>query len=177
MVAVLVVCLPFIVYGTFGEIFILPRLIAETMPVVSANAHNVWWLVTRGKPDFVYDAEPLFDPLTYRQVAAALSLLVMAYGFWRTDVHGRNGALSAMAAFLAFGWFMVTTRAHENHAFFALPLLVMATPTSRFYWWMFWLLSLTLFLNMAYHDFGLEAWRLARFTFEEWRTLQLSTPA
>ena len=41
-ITVLLVCLPFIVYGTFGEIFILPRLIAETMPVVSANAHNVW---------------------------------------------------------------------------------------------------------------------------------------
>ena len=111
--------------------------------------------------------------MTYRQAAAALSLLVMAYGLWRTDPRGRDGALSAMAAYLAFGWFMVTTRAHENHASFALPLLVMATPTSRFAWWMFWLLSLTLFLNMAYHDFGLEAWRLARFTLEEWQTLQL----
>ena len=172
LIAVLIVCIPFIVYGTFREIFILPKLIAETMPVVSANAHNVWWLVTRGKPDFIYDAEPLFDPVTYRQAAVALSLLVMAYGLWRADVHGRGGALPAMAAYLAFGWFMVTTRAHENHAFFALPLLVMATPTSRFYWWMFWLLSLTLFLNMAYHDFGLEAWRLARFSFEDWQTLQ-----
>ena len=172
-ITVLLVCLPFIVYGTFGEIFILPRLIAETMPVVSANAHNVWWLVTWGKPDFVFDAEPLLDPVTYRQVAVVLSLLVMGYGLWRTDPFARNGELSAMAAFLAFGWFMVTTRAHENHAFFALPLLVMATPTSRFYWAMFWMVSLSLFLNMAYHDFGLEAWRLARFSVEDWRTLQL----
>ena len=172
-VAVLVVCLPFIVYGTFSELFILPRLIAETMPVVSANAHNVWWIVTGAKPDFVYDADALFGTVTYRHVALALSLLVMGYGLWRTDPRARNGELSAMAAYLAFGWFMVTTRAHENHAFFALPLLVMATPISRFYWTMFWLISLTLFLNMAYHDFGLEAWRLARFTSEEWRTLQL----
>lgn len=172
-VAVLVVCLPFVVYGTFSELFILPRLIAETMPVVSANAHNVWWLVTWGKPDFVFDAEPLLGPVTYRQAAAVLSLLVMGYGLWRTDVRGRNGELSAMAAYLAFGWFMVTTRAHENHTFFVLPLLVMATPGSPFNWTMFCMLSLTLFLNMAYHDFGLEAWRLARFSAEEWRTLQL----
>ena len=172
-VAVLVVCLPFIVYGTFREIFILPTLIAETMPVISANAHNIWWLVTAARPEFVFDTEPLIGPVTYRQAAAALSLLVLAYGFWRTDVRGRDGALSAMAAYLAFGWFMVTSRAHENHAAFALPLLVMATPSSRFAWWMFWPLSLTLFLNMAYHDFGMEAWRLARFTLEEWQTLQL----
>jgi hypothetical protein len=173
MIAVLVVCLPFIVYGTFGELFTLPRLIAETMPVVSANAHNVWWIVTRARPDFVYDADVLFGPVTYRQAALGLSLLVMGYGIWRTDPRARNGELSAMAAFLAFGWFMVTTRAHENHAYFALPLLVMATPASRFYRAMFCLLSLTLFLNMAYHDFGLEAWRLARFSAEDWRTLQL----
>jgi len=177
LVAVLIVCIPFIVYGTFFEIFKLPGLIAETMPVVSANAHNIWWLITRGKPDFVFDAEPLLDPVTYRQVAAVLSLVVIGYGLWRTDPFARNGELSAMAAFMAFGWFMVTTRAHENHAFFALPLLVMATPTSRFYWMMFWLLSLTLFLNMAYHDFGLEAWRLARFSAQDWLTLQLFNAA
>ena len=172
-VAVTIVCIPFIFYGTVSEIFILPRLIAETMPVVTANAHNVWWLVTRAKPDFVFDTEPLLDPVTYRQAAGLLSLLVVGYGIWRTDPWARNGELSATAAFLAFGWFMVTTRAHENHAFFALPLLVMALPTSRFYWWMFCLISLTLFLNMAYHDFGLEAWRLARYSAEDWRTLQL----
>jgi hypothetical protein len=169
----LVVCVPFIVYGTFGELFILPRLIAETMPVVTANAHNVWWIVTGGKPDFVYDAEPLFGPATYRQGAAALTCLVFGYGLWRTDPRARNGGLSAMAAYLAFGWFMVTTRAHENHAFFALPLLVMATPTSRFYRVMFGLLSLTIFVNMALHDFGIESARLAVLPAEDWLRLQL----
>lgn len=171
--AALAVCLPFIVYGTFSELFILPRLIAETMPVVTANAHNIWWIVTNGKPDFVMDAAPLLGDFTYRQVAAALSLLVIGYGLWRTDPHGRDGELSMMAAYLAFGWFMVTTRAHENHAFFALPLLVMATPRSRFAWAAFGVLSLTLFLNMALHDFGLEAWRLSLLPPETWLRLQL----
>lgn len=172
--AVLVVCLPYLVYGTFLELFILPGLIAETMPVVSANAHNVWWIITNGKPDFVQDADVLRDPLTYRQVAGALSLLVMAYGLWRTNVHGRDGELSAMAAYLAFGWFMVTTRAHENHAFFALPLLVMATPRSTFHWLAFGLLSLTLLLNMTFHDFGLAEFRASLFLPEVWLRLQLA---
>jgi hypothetical protein len=78
-----------------------------------------------------------------------------------------------MAAYLAFGWFIVTTRAHENHAFFALPLLVMATPTSRFHRAMFGLLSLTIFMNMALHDFGLESARLAWLPAEVWLRLQL----
>lgn len=176
-ITALVVCLPFIVYGTFSELFILPRLIAETMPVVSANAHNLWWIVTTANPDFVMDTDPLVDPVTYRQAAIGLSLLVMAYGLWRTDPRSRNGELSAMAAYLAFGWFMVTTRAHENHAFFALPLLVMATPAARFYWAMFGLLSLTLFLNMSFHDFGLEALRLSWLPPEAWLRLQLANAA
>jgi Gpi18-like mannosyltransferase len=172
-VAALVVCLPFLVYGTFGELFILPRLIAETMPVVTANAHNVWWIVTGGKPDFVYDAEPLFGSVTYRQAAAVLTFLVFVYALWRTDPRARNGGLSAMAAYLAFSWFVVTTRAHENHAFFALPLLVMVTPSSRFHRVMFGLLSVTIFMNMALHDFGLESARLAWLPAEVWLRLQL----
>ncbi|MGE3267912.1 MAG: glycosyltransferase 87 family protein [Chloroflexota bacterium] len=176
-VAALAVCLPYIVYGTFGELFTLPRLIAETMPVASANAHNVWWLVTNGKPDFVLDADPLIGPVTYRQAAAVLSLLVMAFTFWCTNPRARNGELSGMAAYLAFGWFLVTTRAHENHAFFALPLLVMATPRSGFMWGMFGLLSLTLFLNMAFHDFGLEGLRASLFAPETWLRLQLANAA
>ena len=162
-VAALVVCIPFVVEGTFRDLLKLPELIAVTMPVASANAHNVWWLVTNGKPDFVLDAEPLLGPLTYRQVALVLALLVMGYGLWRIDPRGRDGHLSAMAAYLAFGWFLVTTRAHENHAFFALPLLVMATPGSRFHWVMFWALSTTLFLNMTFHDYGLEELRASMF--------------
>ena len=173
-VAALVACLPYIVYGTFSELFILPRLIAETMPVVTANAHNIWWLITNGKPDFVPDADLFLGPLSYRQLAAVLSLLVIGYGLWRTNPWGRDGELSAMAAYLAFGWFMVTTRAHENHDFFALPLLIMATPRHRFLWLVYGVISLTLFLNMTMHDFGLEALRLSWFEASTWLRLQLA---
>jgi hypothetical protein len=173
----LATCVPFIVYGTFAEIFVLPKLIAETMPVVTANAHNVWWLITRANPTFVFDTEPLLGPLTYRQGATLLTLLVMAYGLWRTNPRGRDGELSMMAAYLAFAWFMVTTRAHENHYIFALPLLVMATPRSRFAWAVFGLLSLTLFLNMALHDFGLQDLRASLLPPEVWTRIQLANAA
>lgn len=176
-VVALLTCLPFLVYGTYWDLLKLPELIAVTMPVASANAHNVWWLVTWGKPDFVLDADPLLGPLTYRHVALALTLLVMAYGLWCTNSRGRNGHLSAMAAYLAFGWFLVTTRAHENHAFFALPLLVMAAPRSRFHWLMFAAVSTTLFLNMTIHDFGLEGLRASLAGPEFWLWVQLVNAA
>jgi hypothetical protein len=169
----LTTCLPFLLAGTFGQLLTLPRLIAETMPVATANAHNLWWLVTDARPEFVPDAEPVLGSFTYRQVALALTLLLLAYGLWRTDPRARNGGLSAVAAYLAFGWFMLTTRAHENHAFFVLPLLIMAAPGRRFLALAFVLISATLFFNMTMHDFSLAPLRGSLAGPETWHRLQL----
>lgn len=172
-IVVLLVCLPYLVYGTVGELLTLPTLIAETMPVASANAHNIWWIVTDAKPDFVLDAEPLLGPVTYRQAASGLAVLIMGYGIWRTNPWATRGGLAMLAAYLAFGWFMVTTRAHENHAFMVLPLLAMALPRSRFLVFAFAILSLTLFVNMTLHDFGLEPRWIEALGRENWVRLQL----
>jgi hypothetical protein len=45
-----------------------------------------------------------------------------------------------------------TTQAHENHLFFALPLLALALPERRSLGVVLGVLSLTLLLNMALHD-------------------------
>ena len=171
--AALAVCLPYVVSGTFRELLTLPRLIAETMPVATANAHNVWWLVTAARQDFVPDAAPLLGPLTYRQLAVLLTVLVFGYGLWRTDPRTGNGHLFAMGAYVAFGWFLVTTRAHENHFYFVLPLLVMAAPGSRFLAVAFAVLSATLLCNMTFHDFTLGPVREAVVGAEVWTRLQL----
>ncbi|MDP8924196.1 MAG: hypothetical protein M3O34_15135 [Chloroflexota bacterium] len=173
-VAALVVCLPYLVYGTFDELLRLPKLIADTMPVASANAHNIWWIATNAKPDFVPDAAPFVESITYRQAALGLALLIMGYGIWRTNPWASRGGLAVLAAYLAFGWFMVTTRAHENHAFMVLPLLAMALPRSRFLGLAFAVITLTLFLNMTLHDFGLEPRWIAAFGQENWVRLQLA---
>ncbi len=171
--AALVICLPYLVAGTFGELLSLPRLIAETMPVATANAHNVWWLVTDGRPDFVPDAELLIGPLSYRHLALILTAVVFGYGLWRTDPRRGDGHLFEMAAYLAFGWFLVTTRAHENHYYFVLPLLVMAAPGSHFLRVAFVVLSATLLVNMTFHDFSLGPTREALGDSELWARLTL----
>ena len=175
--AVIVVCLPYFVYGTFGELLTLPKLIAETMPVASANAHNIWWLATGGSQDFAPDTEAFLGPITYRQAALGLALLVMAYAIWRTDPWATRGGLATIAAYLAFGWFLVTTRAHENHSFMVLPLLAMALPRSGFLVATFALISLTLFANMVLHDFGLASLWISILGFETWTRLQLANAA
>ena len=47
---------------------------------------------------------------------------------------------------------MFTTQAHENHLFFALPLVALAWPERRGLLVVFGVLSLTLLLNMFLHD-------------------------
>jgi hypothetical protein len=123
------------------------------MPFVSADAHNLWWLLLAPRgldPLFVRDATPLVGPLTYRLVAGALVaaiLLLTAWVYWT-----RRASLAESAALGVLGWFTFTTQAHENHLFFALPLLALAWPTRRWLLAPFGVISVTLLLNMLLHD-------------------------
>ncbi|HEV7664118.1 MAG TPA: hypothetical protein VGQ62_11330, partial [Chloroflexota bacterium] len=123
----LVLCLPFIVSGHVAELLSLPGVISSVMPVVSADAHNFWWLVTASRGEdalFVQDSTRLLGPLTYRLAAAALVGVMLLLTYWLYWT--RRASLAEAAALGVLGWFTFTTQAHENHLFFALPLLSLA---------------------------------------------------
>ena len=148
-----VVCLPFIVSGRVGELLSLPGVVSSVMPVVSADAHNVWWLLLapRGEdPIFLYDSLRVLGPLSYRTVAAVLvaaTVLLTCWLYWT-----RRASLAEAAALSVLGWFTFTTQAHENHLFFALPLLALAWPTRPALLIPFAVVSLSLLVNMVSHD-------------------------
>lgn len=149
----LVITLPFVVSGRVSELLSLPGTVSSVMPVVSADAHNLWWLVVqfRGQdPLFVQDSSRALGPLTYRMLAGALvgAVFVLTYWLYWT----RRASLAEAAALGVLGWFTFTTQAHENHLFFALPLLSLAWPTRRALLVPFGVISVTLFLNMLLHD-------------------------
>lgn len=149
----LTVVLPFLVTGHLRELLSLPGTIAGIMPVVSADAHNLWWLVLEPRGDdplFIQDGAPFLGPLTYRMVAASLvggMLLLTSWLYWT-----RRASLAEAAALGVLGWFAFTTQVHENHLFFALPLLSLAWPSRRGLLVPFAVMSLTLLLNMFLHD-------------------------
>jgi hypothetical protein len=64
----------------------------------------------------------------------------------------RRVGMAEAAALGVLGWFVCTTQAHENHLFFALPLLALAWPERRSLLVVFAVLSVTVLLNMALHD-------------------------
>lgn len=148
-----VLLLPFLVTGRLGEFLSLPGVISTVMPVVSANAHNVWslWFLPQGQdPIFLRDTDPFVAGLSFRTVAGVFVLLQFAFTYWLYWT--RRAGLAEAAALGALGWFVFTTQAHENHLFFALPLLSLAWPRRPGLLVPFGVLSLTVLLNMALHD-------------------------
>jgi Gpi18-like mannosyltransferase len=149
----LLIILPFVLTGHLGELVSLPGTVSSVMPVVSADAHNLWWLILepRGQdPLFVLDSARAVGPLTYRTVAAALVGAVLLVSYWLYWT--RRASLAEAAALDVLGWFTFTTQAHENHLFFALPLLSLAWPARRSLLVPFGIVSVTLLLNMVLHD-------------------------
>jgi hypothetical protein len=148
-----IVMAPFVVTGTLGELLTLPGTIASVMPVVSADAHNLWWLVAAARgldPLYTPDVARLVGPLTFRIAAALLVVAQFAFTYWLFWT--RRVGLAEAAALGALGWFVCTTQAHENHLFFALPLLALAWPGRRSLLIVYALLSVTVLCNMALHD-------------------------
>jgi hypothetical protein len=149
----LLVVLPFIVTGHVRDLIGLPGTISSVMPVVSADAHNLWWLVLAPHSEdalTLLDSQRVLGPLTFRGLAGLLVVAALAASYWLYWT--RRAGLAEAAALGALGWFVFTTQAHENHLFFALPLLALAWPERRTLLTVFGVLSLTLLLNMFLHD-------------------------
>jgi hypothetical protein len=145
-----VVLLPFVLAGRIGDLVGVPSTVASLQPSVTADAHNVWWLILGlgGVVDrqSVLDSTPVAGPVTYRLLAAvlvAINFLFTSWLFWT-----RRADLAEAAALSVLGWFLVTTQAHENHLFVALPLLALAWPRRPRLLIAFVLLSLTMLTNM-----------------------------
>jgi hypothetical protein len=113
----------------------------------------MWWLLLepRGLDTITTpDSARLLGPLTYRLAAAGLVLGQLALTCWLFWT--RRASLAEAAALGVLGWFLFTTQAHENHLFFALPLLALAWPARLSLLVPYGVLSLTLLSNMLLHD-------------------------
>jgi hypothetical protein len=152
---VLLLVMPFLVAGRLGQLLTLPRQIASVMPVASANAHNLWWIVTRATEPFVLDSAPLAAGLSFRQAGLVLVLAALSFSLWLAWRARDGWELAGVAAFFAHAWFCLTVGAHENHPFMVFPLLCLI-------WWRDHFLAAVLAVlvgsfsfNVLAHDFGL----------------------
>jgi Gpi18-like mannosyltransferase len=144
-----VLILPFVVSQRLAELLTLPAAIASYMPFVSANAHNLWWLIANGQP--IIHREAWIGPITYQQVALALVFAFTLAVIFQLRQAGK-GRIFMLAAYQTFAWYCLSTQLHENHSFMVLPLLALALPFDRWAWAPLVTVSTTLLLNMTLHD-------------------------
>jgi len=95
-------------------------------PILSANAHNLWWLVFHD--DYaIADTAGIYPgaPLSLRAFSILLFgifYLVTLLKAWRTPLE----QFFMFGAFIAFAFFMLPTEIHENYGYALLPLLAVA---------------------------------------------------
>ncbi|MDO8690711.1 MAG: hypothetical protein Q7R39_11995 [Dehalococcoidia bacterium] len=163
---------PFLLNHTFRQLMTLPDALYGAMPVLSANAHNIWWLYSPG-PALVPD-----DGRAWLVSQRTFSLLLLAvfyvFALWRLRARGGAIALPAITAFVGFSFFMLPTRVHENHGYMVLPLLAVAMAGDSRLRWVFGALSLTFLANLALHDPPLTARLWAASALPYWQPLQVA---
>ncbi|MFN0073981.1 MAG: hypothetical protein ACKVVP_21080 [Chloroflexota bacterium] len=121
--------------------------------VISADAHNLWWIPTLVNGDWVEDSAFVLGPLTYRMLATGLALGWLGFCLWSYR-YRQHEQLFLVAAAVSFGFFMLMVRAHENHGYLALPLLAgaLAVCPSRPLARVLVLASIALLMNLMLRD-------------------------
>jgi dolichyl-phosphate-mannose-protein mannosyltransferase len=147
--------MPFILANRLSHLMRLWEYMSTNSPanhVISANAHNLWWLPTLGAERWIDDAELLVGGISYRWVGICLVGLVLLTTLVRLVRPGSRPDPLLLAATLGAGWFFFTPRAHEYHAFFVLPFLAALWPAAPRLLWLYLLCSVSLLLNLLLHD-------------------------
>jgi dolichyl-phosphate-mannose-protein mannosyltransferase len=147
-----VIWAPFIFSGTLQEALWALRQTVGLFPVLSANAHNFWYLLSLGN-SWVSDATPLIGPLTARMLglgAFGTVYIFLLYALLKTPFSEKS--VTSTAAYIAFAFFMLSTEMHENYLFPAVSLLAFTFWQSKHLKTILIILTLTAFANMALHD-------------------------
>lgn len=155
----LIVTSPFVLQGTFGELIQLPTHMVTIHKFASANANNLWWAVTEG--GYRVDTEPWLWGVSYAIWGYFFAALLGMVGVVAVLRVRREDTLEIFAL-MAFGFVMLATKAHENHAFQTLGLLAAAGLLQGYRRLVFAAVSLTLFMNLALFSPDIFEWLKAR---------------
>lgn len=121
-------------------------------PTVTANAHNLWWMVFHDDFDTA-DTVGLFPgaPFSIR----TFSILLFGGFYWMALLKAWRAPLEdffVLGAFVAFAFFMLPTEIHENYGYALLPLLAVAMTRDARLIALYAAISATMTLNYALHD-------------------------
>ena len=125
-------------------------------PLVTVQAYNFWWLLTRKwddapmQWDFPHDDALILGLVSYRTVGAVLFFIAMGLILWRLH-KARYSSLAVALALVAAGWafFNLPTQMHERYSIPAAGLMALLPLWQKRWWWPAVLVSLTVTQNLA----------------------------
>ncbi len=159
LAAAAVAFLPFIVTGRLPAVVRRVWIDIDTMPLTSANAHNLWWLLLPWR-----EANAAWlGPLAPRTIALALFGAAYVLLLWRirerlgrtADGAAATALLLSAGAAVSASFFFLSTHLHENHLFLALVLVLPLAGRDRRFGWLALGFSVAALLNMLLHDLDL----------------------
>jgi len=146
-----VILLPFLVIGRFSAIVGDLFFQIDAMPWISANAHNLWWIVSGGLP-WVNSNTRIAGPISYKAVGIAFYTAFLAITLWKDRLSSNPDTDYFLFASTAFGLFVLSTHMHAYHLFYALvfvSILVVNISRLRIF---YALLTIASFTNMVLYD-------------------------
>ncbi len=129
----LVMLAPFILHGTLGQMWARVGRPTDYHPVLSATAHNLWWLVSfgQGKLSDLLGPPLIGGLVTYRVIGLGLVGLAYLLALARTWFDRAPRTLYLATAYLFAAFCLLATQIHENHLIPLFPLLLLAVLDGR----------------------------------------------
>lgn len=140
-------CLPFLLNNRVPELARTLLMPVGTLPHLSANAFNLWWLVSDGN-GWQPDTLPLLGPLNGRVIGLLLFGLAAAAAVWRLSRDRHRDSILLSAAFVTLSFFMLCTEMTERYLVASVPLFLLLAPSARRYLVISAVLAVTLFLSL-----------------------------
>lgn len=147
-----VVLAPFLYHGTLGQMWERISRVADYHPMLSATAHNLWWLVSLGQGTLSDLLAPAWLPFaSYRLIGLGLFGLAYLLVLARLWGDGSPGTLYRASAYVFLAFFMLATQIHENHLIPMFPLLLLVALRDRRLLAVYAAFSVTTAINMFLH--------------------------
>ena len=149
----LLIILPFVIQGKTDQVLNLLTVNSDYFPWMSLNAHNLWWIVSKGAGMTTTDKVTVLGIMNAKKVGLYLFsagyLIACLLTFLRPTA--RNFIMSL--TFAIFSFFLLSTQSHERYSYPVAVLLLFLYPFlekkfKKYFWILYSLFCLNIFFNI-----------------------------
>jgi hypothetical protein len=143
----LTLSLPFILNDKMPELTRTLVTPVGTLPFLSGNAFNLWWLASSGH-GWQTDAGPFLGFFTPRLLGLAMLGTAAIIAVRRVCFDRSRDSIILSTAFICFSFYVVCTEMTERYVLAALPFILLIAPSDRRFARIYGVLAVTVFINL-----------------------------